>query len=204
MPGDHLTRRGGERRTQILRIALHLFAEHGIDGVGLREIADKVGIAQPALYHYFASKDDLVASIIDWRAGTNEQRMSRVVHARPTTSLRQGLLDYLQSLHASFQDPDNEAIHRLMLGELARRTKVAGRFRSAFIQPQIDRLADLFATLAASRKIRDLDPQALAVQFLGPVLLAGFLDSEGSAGPQLLQRLVFQHLEVFIRGVERG
>jgi AcrR family transcriptional regulator len=204
-PGRTTTERGEERRTQVLRTALHLFADRGVDGVGLREIAEKVGIAQPALYHYFASKDALVEMIIEWRLRANEARMSRTaLEVNQPTSLRQGLLDYLQHFHASFRDPDNDAIHRLMLGELARHTRVAVRFRKAFVQPQVDRLARLFAGLAAAGKIRDLDPHALAVQFLGPMLLSGFLGAADAGRPSLLQGLVFQHLEVFIRGVEQA
>src|SRR5512137_2403410 len=99
---DQLTERGGERRTQILRIALRLFAERGIEGVGLRQIAEKVGIAQPALYHYFPSKDALVDSIIEWRAQETQERFPEsAFEPRHGVSLRRGLLDYLEHFHAN-------------------------------------------------------------------------------------------------------
>src|SRR3990172_1947871 len=200
---EQLTERGDERRTQILRTALRLFAEHGIEGVGLRQIAQRVGIAQPALYHYFSSKDALVDATIEWRSEMNQERFSQAeFEPRQGLSLRQGLLDYLEHFHKNFADTDNDAIHRMMLSELARHSKVAAKLRKAFIEPQMKRLAGLFASLIAAGKVRDLDPDTLAVQFLGPVLLAGLAGDTRLASPQSLQRFIFQHLEVFIRGVE--
>lgn len=201
---EQLSERGDERRAQILRTALRLFAERGIDGVGLREIAQKVGIAQPALYHYFASKDALVDSIIEWRLEVNQSRFPEATfQARQGLSLRQGLLDYLEHFHANFSDPDNDAIHRLMFSELAHHSMAAAKLRSAFVEPQVKRLAGLFARLIEAGKVRDLDPDALAVQFLGPILLAGFFSDIRLASPSSVQRLVFHHLEVFIRGIEQ-
>lgn len=201
---EQLSERGDERRVQILRVALRLFAERGIDGVGLREIAQKVGIAQPALYHYFASKDALVDSIIEWRLKVNQSRFPEAAfQARRGLSLRQGLLDYLEHLHANFSDPDNDAIHRLMFSELGHHSKVAAKLRTAFVEPQVKRLAGLFARLIEAGKVRDLDPDALAIQFLGPILLAGFFNDAHLGSPSSVQRLVVHHLEVFIRGIEQ-
>ena len=50
---------GQGRREQVLRAAERLFARHGYDGVGLREIASEVGIRAPSLFKHFASKQAL-------------------------------------------------------------------------------------------------------------------------------------------------
>lgn len=50
---------GGERREEILAAALRLFSEHGVYAVSTRQIAEAVGVSQPALYAHFASKDEI-------------------------------------------------------------------------------------------------------------------------------------------------
>lgn len=54
----------GERHRELLRVALHLFAERGYAGASLRELARRLGMQQPSLYHYFRSKDELVDQIL--------------------------------------------------------------------------------------------------------------------------------------------
>jgi AcrR family transcriptional regulator len=49
--------RTGERREQILDVALRLFGERGAGNVTTRQIAEAVGISQPSLYAHFASAD---------------------------------------------------------------------------------------------------------------------------------------------------
>jgi AcrR family transcriptional regulator len=49
--------RSGERREQILDVALRLFGERGAGNVTTRQIAQAVGISQPSLYAHFASAD---------------------------------------------------------------------------------------------------------------------------------------------------
>jgi AcrR family transcriptional regulator len=53
------------RREQILREAMHCFAERGFRGTTTRELAARVGITEAALYHYFPSKEALYGAIID-------------------------------------------------------------------------------------------------------------------------------------------
>lgn len=73
-PGDRdarpLTEKQAERRRRVLRAALDLAAEGGYDGVQMREVADRAGVAIGTVYHYFVSKDHLLAeSMIEWVAG---------------------------------------------------------------------------------------------------------------------------------------
>ena len=52
------------RRTAILEAALELLADEGYAGASLRKVAARVGIAQPSLYHHFATKEELVEHVI--------------------------------------------------------------------------------------------------------------------------------------------
>ncbi len=52
------------RRREILAAALELLADEGYAGASLRKLAAKLGIAQPSLYHYFATKEDLVEQVL--------------------------------------------------------------------------------------------------------------------------------------------
>ncbi|ABL80334.1 MULTISPECIES: TetR/AcrR family transcriptional regulator [unclassified Nocardioides] len=51
------------RREAIITEATRLFAEHGYHAVGMRSIADAVGIQSSSLYHHFPSKQHLLAAI---------------------------------------------------------------------------------------------------------------------------------------------
>lgn len=54
-----------ERHYAVLRQALLLLAERGYAGASLRELARRVGMKQPSLYHYFRSKEELVEQLIE-------------------------------------------------------------------------------------------------------------------------------------------
>jgi TetR/AcrR family transcriptional regulator, cholesterol catabolism regulator len=51
------------RRDEILEAATLLFAEQGYHAVGMRAIAESVGIRSSSLYHHFPSKQALLAAI---------------------------------------------------------------------------------------------------------------------------------------------
>jgi AcrR family transcriptional regulator len=51
------------RQAQIREVATRLFAEHGYRAVGMRAIADGVGVRTSTLYHHFASKQEILYSI---------------------------------------------------------------------------------------------------------------------------------------------
>ncbi|MEU4422393.1 helix-turn-helix domain-containing protein [Actinoplanes sp. NPDC024001] len=53
-----------ETADRIRAAALELIASKGVHQVSLREIADRVGITKPALYYHFASREDLVRSLV--------------------------------------------------------------------------------------------------------------------------------------------
>ena len=49
---------------RLLEASAHLFAEHGYDGVSMRQIARATDITQAAIYHHFPTKSDLYIEAI--------------------------------------------------------------------------------------------------------------------------------------------
>ncbi|MBI3910696.1 MAG: TetR/AcrR family transcriptional regulator [Armatimonadetes bacterium] len=52
------------RREQLLAVALDVFAERGVRGSSIRDIAHAAGITEGLIYHYFPSKSALVQAVI--------------------------------------------------------------------------------------------------------------------------------------------
>ncbi|CAN5395777.1 TetR/AcrR family transcriptional regulator [soil metagenome] len=53
-----------DTRTRIQEVARELFSEKGVQRTSLQDIAARLGITKPALYYHFASREDLVRSIL--------------------------------------------------------------------------------------------------------------------------------------------
>jgi AcrR family transcriptional regulator len=51
-----------DRKRQILRAAVHYFAEVGFDG-GTPELARRLQVTQPLIYRYFPSKEGLIQAV---------------------------------------------------------------------------------------------------------------------------------------------
>ncbi|MDI1364424.1 MAG: TetR/AcrR family transcriptional regulator [bacterium] len=76
---------GAERREEILDAALALFSQKGVHAVSTRQIAEQAGISQPALYAYFATKDDMAAELCVRAFATLVERMCAArVRGAPT------------------------------------------------------------------------------------------------------------------------
>jgi AcrR family transcriptional regulator len=48
---------------RLIEVALRLFAEKGFEGTSVQDVVVTAGVTKGAMYHYFGSKDDLLAEI---------------------------------------------------------------------------------------------------------------------------------------------
>jgi TetR/AcrR family transcriptional regulator, fatty acid metabolism regulator protein len=62
-------RRGEDRRRSILDAAVRVFARDGYHTSRVGDIAEEAGVAHGLLYHYFASKEEVLATVFreNWR-----------------------------------------------------------------------------------------------------------------------------------------
>jgi AcrR family transcriptional regulator len=56
---------GTQRRAQLLDIGRRLFAERGLDGTSIEEIAAQAGVSKPVVYEHFGGKEGLYAVVVD-------------------------------------------------------------------------------------------------------------------------------------------
>lgn len=59
-------RRGGDRRQLLVQAAFDAIAEKGFEGLRLREVAAGAGIDHSTLHHYFPTRQDLVAAVVEF------------------------------------------------------------------------------------------------------------------------------------------
>jgi AcrR family transcriptional regulator len=67
--GDAMNARAksAERRAEIVRAALEVIAERGYRGASLAAVAERVGLTQQGLLHYFPTKDALLVAVLEER-----------------------------------------------------------------------------------------------------------------------------------------
>ncbi len=63
--GTRRQEQAAARREQLLAVALDLFAERGVRGTAVRDIAQAAGITEGLIYHYFPSKSALLQAVME-------------------------------------------------------------------------------------------------------------------------------------------
>ena len=114
----HSTRpyRHGNLPAALLAAARQILDENGLQAVGLRETARRVGVSATAAYRHFTSKEDLLASVA--AEGFRELAAAMESATRGANPLTRAGLAYIEFAH------QNRGLFRLMFGPvLAERAK---------------------------------------------------------------------------------
>ncbi len=125
---------GADKRRLILDAAVRVFARNGYHGARVGDIAEEAGVAHGLLYHYFASKEEVLATVFreNWRALLETLHRVEVADEPADEKLR-GVAKIL--LRSWRNDPD---LVRVMVREVA---------RSPHLQAQVDEVREVFFVL---------------------------------------------------------
>ncbi|WP_069760818.1 TetR/AcrR family transcriptional regulator [Streptomyces sp. LUP47B] len=89
-----------ERREQLLSVGARLFSESPYDEVWIEQVAEIAGVSRGLLYHYFPTKRDFFAAVVERESG----RMLAMTAAVPGIPVREqltaGLDTYLEYVSA--------------------------------------------------------------------------------------------------------
>lgn len=112
-----------QKRKQILDAAVRVFADQGYHGARVSDIAEHAGVAHGLLYHYFASKDDVLRTIFTENWGELIARFRAVEAAdEPADEKLEGIAKIL--LRTWRNDP---ALVTVMVREVARSQQLRDR-----------------------------------------------------------------------------
>ena len=100
-----------ETRQEAKRIALEQLAAAGPSGISVNAIAKQMGVTGPALYRYFASRDDLLTELIGDAYGDLADTVERAATQAP----RRGPAGRLRVMSAAFREWAVDAPHRYLL-----------------------------------------------------------------------------------------
>ncbi|MFM7069412.1 MAG: TetR/AcrR family transcriptional regulator [Actinomycetes bacterium] len=100
-------------RDRVLDVALEFMSEHGAAGTSMRQIASACGVQVAAIYHYFDSKDALIAAVVNERRYGDRLREGLPVDPEGSAE------DRLRQVFTSVWNGaiEEEAIWRLMIAE---------------------------------------------------------------------------------------
>ena len=161
-------------RDRILKVATELFAEYGVNGVGIRRIAAEAGINHALIIRYFGSKDKLVAEILQReiaKLATNYAPNPGNTPAQVLANLRKILLHILTAERDTMK--------------LVVRFGLDGLPQEAYIGGVNERAANVLAKWIASQQANQADKN-LPDPRLVSLTIMGALFSLVSIGPWLL------------------
>ncbi|HET6536492.1 MAG TPA: TetR family transcriptional regulator [Sphingopyxis sp.] len=128
----------------IKAVALKLFAEHGISGVSVRQIAEKAGQKNhAALTYYFGSKDALIRELIIDGARRIDDRRTAWLDQCAAAGGPHSVLEVMEGLVRTSIDPDppagGECYNRFLVGlQLSNRAlfmdALGGRWNNGYLR----------------------------------------------------------------------
>jgi AcrR family transcriptional regulator len=148
----------GNQREHILDTALRLMSAHGSNGMSMRQLASSCGVQVAAIYHYFPSKQALLAAVVAERQYGS--RLSDPLPIDPSASPSDRLRDLFLAVWEGAVE--EEAIWRLLLGESLR--------GEAAVQPVGQALLDLLGP-ATTDWVKRCVPEAIDAEAVGHLLM---------------------------------
>jgi len=168
-----------DTKEMIITVALKLFSERGYEGVGVRDIANEIGIRESALYKHFSSKQDIFDSILKdiecrYQEVTSSfippDSMASIVLGENNT--REELFRISLTMFQFYLKTEyGSQLRRMLTMEQYRSSDAGDFFRELIINNGLDYISSVFANLIKEEIYIDADPKVMALQFYAPLYL---------------------------------
>ena len=187
-----------ERRSELLRAAVRVFARRGFHAARVTDIAAEAGVAHGLLYHYFRSKDEVLDEIFrrTWTNLESELRTIEESGAPLREQLRRFATIYLGSW---LESPD---LIRVLVREIARTPAVGTRVDE--FETVLASLGRIVSAAEARGEVRSsLDTRFAALAVYGALeeLLTGFVLEQLPDAPADVERAVATLVDVVSAGL---
>lgn len=155
---------GEARRDQIAQAVLAIAAEHGVSALSVAAVAHRVGVAPSALYRHYPSKQAMLAGTLE-RIAT--RMLDNVARSRAASAGALEALERLLMLQIELVR-ENRGIPFVLFSEGLHQSPEHRRLLTEFVARFRGALLGLFREAQREGQVRpDLDPESLAVHFIG-------------------------------------
>jgi AcrR family transcriptional regulator len=158
---ERKSRDGAATRARIEKEALRLFAEKGVEGATIRDLAQAVGVADAALYRYFGSKEEIASDLFRSRYGALAREIAAIgARDLPFAQTARALVDLLCALF----DDEPDAFAFILLNQHAHLRFVRDEDNA------VEALRAIMVRAADRGEIAVTEPDLAAAAALGAVL----------------------------------
>lgn len=156
-----------ERQNEIIRVAVELAAEKGVDNVTTQNMADAMNVTQGAIFKHFTTKDDIWVAVMRW---IREQLMKVLEKAASEADDPVNAIERMFFAHIAFISK-HPAIPRLLFSELLHKKNSKLReLIQEIISGYEAKIAGLLDTAKAQSLVPpDLDSKSAAVLYIGMI-----------------------------------
>jgi AcrR family transcriptional regulator len=163
-----------DKRRQILDAAIRVFARQGFHSCRVSDIADEAGVAYGLVYHYFASKDEVLNELFTERWSLLLAAIEEV--DRQPIDAREKLDAVARFIIDSYRhDPE---LMKVIIVDVTRAANSFGRTHLAEIRRAYDLIAKIVADAQRAGTFRkDIDAEFASMWFYGAIeqLLSGWV-----------------------------
>jgi AcrR family transcriptional regulator len=174
-----------QRREQITAAAGEVFSRRGYAAATIPEIAAAAGVAVGTIYNYYPTKRELFVAVIKDLIITVP--LLDLIDKIPGADI---IVTFKEILQNRFSLIESDVVKRIpsLMGEIQRDPELKALWAEQFIRPFFTRMESVYNLMAASGRIRRIEP-VIATRAVGGLIL-GFLMltlMEGETSP--LKRL---------------
>jgi TetR/AcrR family transcriptional regulator, cholesterol catabolism regulator len=191
------TARSEVQRQRILREAASLFDLGGYHNTSMEDIASRIGLRKPTLYHYFKSKEDILFGIHD----AFIDRLIERQQARQSIAMegRQQLLEIIMDM---LQVIDEQRGEVRAFFEFYRELSPDRRESIARKRDEYEGFVEgVIREGVASGEFRDVDPRLAALSLFGMVNWSyQWFQPGGRLGPRELAYVMW---DLFVKGISK-
>ena len=200
-PSNGRSKAQADKRRMILDAAVRVFARRGFHACRVSDIADEAGVAYGLVYHYFASKEEVLDTLFLERWDVMLE-MIREVDARPIP-VREKLEEIVSFIVDSYQhDPD---LMKVIIVEVTLAANSFGQTHLAQIREAYELIGGIVAKAQADGVFRpEIEARFAAMAFYGAIeqLLTGWIFGLLPAGPEHFERAKWLVVETVCGGLE--
>jgi TetR/AcrR family fatty acid metabolism transcriptional regulator len=192
-----------DKRRVILDAAVRVFARQGFHACRVSDIADEAGVAYGLVYHYFASKDEVLDTLFVERWNIMLE-MIREVDAQPIPA-REKLEAIASFIVDSYRhDPD---LMKVIIVEVTRAANSFGQTHVSEIRAAYDLIGEIVAKAQADGSFKpEIDARFAAMVFYGAIeqLLTGWIFGLLPQGEEHFERAKWLVAETVYGGLAKS